>query len=234
MLTLGPWLKVAGVHAYLPLPFYFLHMLPVFINMPAGTPFMAITACLLAVTLAAAVKALKTRWRWAALAALPLLMLDFAHVPTPTFALEFPGLIHRLRERPDGAVMLVPSTANFHYMVHPGLVGLPFMHHELAQTVHQKPITGGHLGRVARRVYTHMTGDPVFSGVVRAQENGPIAPVLSDRKRMNRYFRDMRLSYVLADTALIPPGLAKAMSRWPLKLIDSDGSLRLYAVISPR
>lgn len=234
VLNLGPWLKVAGVHTYLPLPFYFLHMLPVFINMPAGTPFMAITACLLAILLAEAVRALKTRYRWAALAAAALLCVDFAHVRTPTFALEFPGLIHRLRERPDGAVMLVPATANFHYMVHPGLVGLPFMHHELAQTVHQKPITGGHLGRVARRVYEQMMGDPVFSGVVRAQEGGPISSALTDRKRMARYLRDMRLSYVLADASKIPPGLAKAMERWPLKLIDSDGDLRLYAVVAPR
>ncbi|HVE11961.1 MAG TPA: hypothetical protein VNI01_01085 [Elusimicrobiota bacterium] len=238
-LMLGPWLKLFGVHTYLPLPFYFLHALPVFINMTIGYTFNVVASCLLCLAFASALREVKAAaspaWRpRVAAAAACLLAFEFCHGGLRTFRLDFPGLIYRLADRPDGVVLPIPAGANFHVIVNPGPIGEAFMEQELAQTIHHKPIMGGHLGRVARRVYDRTMGDPVFQGLIRAQEGAPPEPILTDRARIARYLADMRVRYVLVETARARPALQAALASWPMRAIDEEGTLRLFETAAIR
>ena len=125
--------------------------------------------------------------------------------------------------------MPIPVYANFHLIVNPGPLGREFTG-KTDQIVHQKPLVGGFLDRVARRTYESMMRDPVFTGLLRAQEGGSFSPFLANRSFMSRYLSRMHLGYVLVETRQAPPVVLEAVKRWPLRLIDEEGALRLYAV----
>lgn len=229
ILTLGPWLKLLGVHTYLPLPFYFLHLLPVYSNLQNGDKFSVFITLFESLLFAAALRELKSRVSpWVLALACAALALELWPLPRASYRLEFPALIRRLAFRPDGAMLTVPTGAVFDGIIASGGVGsMPDLK---AQTVHHKPFVGGFLGRVARRTYEAMIHDPFWKGLVDAQAGAPVPEALKDRGRVARYFRQTRLSYVLVDSSRLPPALAGVLRRWPMRLIDSDGTLRLYAV----
>lgn len=237
VLMLGPWLRIFGVNTYLPLPFYLLRLLPVFIQMTNGRYFAIMLSFFLALLFAAVLRRIKERStpqlaRWVPAIALLLISLEFAHSGPPLFRLDYPPILHRLRDRPYGAVYLVPVSALFHYMKAHGPVGKEFIIDKMgSQIIHQKPYAaGGKLGRMARRVYNAVSTDPVWQGLLDAQDGAPPTRHLKDRAVMSRYFRNHQVTYVLAHAEMIPPALAKVMKTWPIELIDEEGPLRLYLV----
>lgn len=233
VMTLGPWLKLFGIHTYLPLPFYGLHLLPVYNNFSNGTSFavfaMLFLALLFAVALTELIKRLPPRAAAAApAAALLLLALEFAPGWRPVFQLEFSPLIHRFADRPDGAFLPIPVSVHFPRLMY-GMLGDNWLE-MTAQTIHHKPRIGGFLPRVAKRVQRNFEQDEFFQALLSAQEGGGPAPILRDPARAGKYFRDMRLTYVLTESSRVPPELSKAMALWPMKLIDADGAMKLYAI----
>ena len=86
LLTLGPWLKVFGYHTYLPLPFYFVHLLPVFSNIQNGYRLDAFPMLFFALLFAAFLKETRRRAgpRWSPyLPALAFCALALEFAPTP-------------------------------------------------------------------------------------------------------------------------------------------------------
>ncbi len=233
VLALGPWLQIFSLHTYLPLPFYFLHLLPVFSNMPTGDYFLVMASFFAALLFGSGLASVKaaatlTRRRWVAPLALMALVFELNHYPAKLFTIKMPAIIHRLRERPDGAVFMVPAHVHFHQLSF-YVIGREFWFDDLAaQIIHQKPIMGGLLGRVSRRTYEIYGQDAVFRAVIAAQSGGEVAPLIQDVSAMRRYLSQMRLRYVLVNEAFVPPALEKALERWPMRLIDRDGSFRLF------
>lgn len=234
LMILGPWLKIFRVHTYLPLPFYFLHLLPIYNNMPDGMWFAGPAMFFLALLFASALKQIKRRLspRFAAKAsmiALGLLALEFAPGARDLFSLEFPPIMRRFRELPYGAYLPVPLGINFHVISNPGPMGKEWLgpQHQVAI---QKPRMGGFLTRVSRRVYDITMADPFIKALFSGQDGGPIDQALSDCARMSRYFQDARLTYVFVKTDMIPLSLLNAMQGWPMRLIDEEGTMKLYAV----
>jgi hypothetical protein len=228
VLMLGPSLKIFGWHLYLPLPFYFLHLLPAFSNITAGHYFNVMTSLFLALLLGRALHALGSRRL--ILAATILLALECYRGTSKSFTIEMPGIVERLRERPDGAILYVPVSAYFHLIAPADFIGKEFLNGLAAQIAHQKPHVGGTMARVARRTHDQYVGDPYLSAILSAQDGGEPEPRLSDPSAMRRYFTEWRLRYVLTDEAPLPAALKKALKRWPMREIDREGSLLLYEI----
>lgn len=234
IITLGPWLKIFGVHTYLPLPFYFLHLLPVFNNIQTGYRFNVFTLFFFSLLFAAFQTQVKSRLPqrlafWVAPFCFCWLAFEFSHRGLSVYFPEVPGLFQRLGQRPEGAVLPIPVGAIFDCLgpnAHVG--GGPWMlWHQ--QTVHHKPYVGGSLGRVSKQVYRQMHDDPFLQAVVSAQTGGSPPALLKDSAWVMRYLRQMRLRYVVVNTSLTPEPLQAAVRRWPLRLIDKDGPLILYS-----
>ena len=150
--------------------------------------------------------------------------------PQPLCRMDPPPLVRRIAALPEGAFLPVPVGANFHVIVNPGPVGMEFLPLMEYQPVHQHPYMGGFLGRVSRRVYDLMMADPVFHGLLEAQSGGRPNAVLRDPVLMRRYFRDMHIRYLLVETSLLPRSVMDLISRWPLRLLEQDRTMRLYEV----
>ncbi len=236
VLTMGPWLKLAGVHTYLPLPFYFLHLLPVFNNLQHGYNCVKLTNLFLALILAAALTEIRRRLparraAWVPAAALLAVAFEFAHSGLPAESFEAPPLLGRIGNLPRGAMLPLPVGAVFNGLSATGAIGRSTLmaHHQAA---FRQPIVGGTLWRVSRRVYERMLADPFLQDLIAAQNGGAPSARLRDRASVSRYLRENRLTYVLIDISDTPAALQAAVgNRWPLKLIDQDERRRLYRVL---
>jgi len=228
ILTLGPWLKVFGFHTYFPLPFYFLHLLPFYNNIQTGFRLEPFGLMFLALLFAVFLREAGRRTPWAAAAAFGLLLVEFTPARIPLYDAAVPPLFQRLGQRPDGAILPVPWGACFDGLGPNGFLGTLFMapHHQLT---HHKPFVGGQIGRVPRHVYEKMKNDPFLQALLGAQSGAEPGALLRDGPYVGRRLKEMPIRYVLVNTALAPKALQDAVRRWPVKLIDEEGALRLYA-----
>lgn len=230
--ALGPWLKVYGVHTYLPLPFYPVHLLPFFNNIQHGLRFNAFAVLFLAPVLARALDALRAaapaKTRALVLpAAFALLALESAPPARALSSLEAPPIAVRLGERPYGPLLTVPVGANFNGISGEGWRG--HMALDLAlQSVHRKPIVGGYLARVSLRAYRVFVDEPLIAGLLGCQDGGALPSAVTDREAAGRSLRDLRVRYVLVDGSRVPAELAAAVAHWPVRKLDAEGSWVLY------
>ncbi|MDE2292507.1 MAG: hypothetical protein KGL53_10530 [Elusimicrobia bacterium] len=235
LMSLGPWLRLCGVDTFLPMPFYFIHQLPIFSNMQVAHRFNIYVVLFLCLLLAALLRSLQREHpgaaRWLPWAAFLLLLLEDLPAARPLIRIEPPAVLARLAARPDGAMLTLPTGAMFNGLGATATVGTPPS--IVMQTFHHKPLVGGYLTRVSRRTYEDMRRDPVFSALLAAQGGTPPAPLLSDARFMSRYLSEERLRYVLVDDAQTPEALRAALASWPLRRIDSQDGLELYEVRGP-
>lgn len=225
VVTLGPWLKIAGLNLYLPMPFYAIHALPLYNNLQHGLRFNVFAVLFLSLLLARALRLLP---RGLAVALAALAVVECWPGPAPSFVYEPPAILQRLRSRPDAAMLSVPTGAIFNGLSGSGAMG------ELSvdiswQAAFEKPVVGGYLTRVARRTYERMSADAFLGALVAAQGGAHPDPILSERKAAARWLSDRKVGYVLARDGL-PAALAKALLAWPMKKIDAGDGFVLYAV----
>ncbi|HVE14611.1 MAG TPA: hypothetical protein VNI01_14545 [Elusimicrobiota bacterium] len=233
---LGPWLKILGVHTYLPMPFYFLHLLPVFSQLQTAHHLVPFPVFFLALCSSAFLSALCARLgarkrAWAIAGAFAAVGFEFAHGGMPTHAPPVPALYARLGARPAGALLPVPLGAIFNGLG-VGALGAPPLNIYL-QTVFNKPIVGGWIARIPRQVYENMRDDALLRDLFAAQEGRGVSARLRDPRFVKRWLAQQHLRYVTVDVSKTPPDLRRAIEKWPLKKIDgdADASLVLYEVL---
>lgn len=235
IMTLGPWLKVFSVQTYLPLPFYFIHLLPIFSNLQNGNMLNVFITLFEAILFGACLNEIMSRSSrrisvGVVVLAFCMLAVELFPAKRETYALRYSPLLHRLAERPDGAMLTIPTAAVFDALDPMGnRGGVPDIREQI---VHHKPRVGGFLGRVSSRTYRAMISDPYWMAIVAAQSGGEIPSILYDGEGIARYLRRGRIRYVLVDGARAPEALQRAVSRWRLRLVDSEGPLRLYLVMA--
>ncbi len=230
--TLGPWFKLYGVHTYLPLPFYAVHLLPVFSNIQHGMRFVAFTALFLAMLFGVALDRMRIvaapRYRrWIVPAALGLLALEYAPPRRQLWAFKVPPIVERLAARADGPMLTVPVGANFNGISGEGWRGHMMLDLAL-QSVHHKPIVGGYLARVSARTYRTFIGNPFLTGLMTAQDGGTLPPGVSDPDRAGKSLIDLGVRWVMIDRSRIPASLTKTIASWPLHRVDAEDSFVLY------
>ncbi len=231
LLTMGPWLKIGGIHTYLPMPFYFVHLLPIYNNMQNGHRFAsALVTLFLALLFAPVLEQFKSgaprRWAaWIPWLAFLWLAVEFAHDRLRLIAVETPAIFERLGQRPTAAMLTVPTGALFDGITSSSFGHVPIKPHY--QIAHRKPIVGGLMGRVPGYVHRAMVSDPLLSAMVSAQSGAPVPDRLRDRSFLRRHLAAMKIGYVMVFEDKIPEGFRRVLKDWPLRKIDEDKQRRI-------
>jgi hypothetical protein len=237
VLAMGSYLHVAQWNLWLPLPFYFLRLVPVAGNARVPGHWMTVGAVASAVVAALALTRLAEEKKWSlnklsALAGALILLENWPGIP---LALPpAPSAVYEtLRQEPPGGVLTMPIYVGDSIIgVGDSLTGrfiFPW-DHLWAQVAHQKPILGGYIGRIARRLIYAYEADP-FLNTVLALEEEKIPSASPDPAAGLRAATDFKFRYVLVYPGSTHPGaLRYVLGSLPLDLVHEDASVQLYRV----
>lgn len=237
LLAMGAHLHIAQYNTWLPMPFFFVRLLPVLGNVRVPERWMALGAVAWAVVLAYALIRL-SRDRATSLKVLGMIVggallienwpgLPFRPLPPTSPVLE------RLRNLPEGAVLALPFYAGDSSIGTGNAVegdGIFPWDHLWAQTQHLHPIVGGYMGRISRRVIEGYQADPFLKSVIDLEERA--IPDKEAEPAFGTYgLANLKFKYVLAYShAMEPSALRYALQSLPLELLENSEGLQLYRV----
>lgn len=241
LLSLGPFIHVAGVNTYVVGPWALLRYVPI-IGMARSPSRFAIVAALgLSLLFAFALQEL---WRrrsgsgraWAALLAI-VLVAELTPFPRPLYSAAVPRIYDlvgsstahpddagRLLELPTGLRDGTSSVGNFN-------PASPFF-----QTKHRRPVIGGYLSRVSGWRKQRNALDPMMFALTTASEGRALSPAQLDAAREWRepFLRRSCVRYVILDRNRAPGGLREtAIALLRLTHVYDDGAYELLTPVDP-
>jgi len=234
--SMGTYLHVGNLNTWCPLPFYFLRLLPILGNVRVPERWMAVGSVAWGILLALALVHLANnrKWRLTPLCAIVggLLLIEnwpgipFRPPPKSKKAYEI------LAKQPPGGVLTLPfyvgdsSVGSGHALY--ALAIFPW-DHLWAQTFHKKPITGGFVGRISRRILEAYRQDPFFGSLIAIEENRLPDVTLLGREDGCRTLEKFQLRYLLIYHRATPPA-AKFLTRniFKVKRLSPKGRIELY------
>ncbi len=238
LLALGPFVHVAGVNLYVPGPWAILRYVPVVGLARSPSRFALLAALGHAVLFAAALAALRDRWRlrprWCAgvTAAVGLaLAVELLPVPRTLHRASVPSIYATIAADPDErhAVLELPvglrdGTSS---------IGNQSARSQFYQAFHGKPILGGYLSRVSARRKARYRSIAVMNALFTLSEGRPLEP--HRRARLlaggRRFAREAGVYYVVIDTARASPALRDfAVALLDLVKIEEAEGLELYVL----
>lgn len=237
LLAMGTHLHIAQVNLWCPLPFFWLRLLPVVGNVRVPERWMAVGAVAWSVVLALAIVKLAQQRGWSirklSVAGVALILLEnWPGVPfrsPPPVSLVY----ERLKELPPGAVLPVPLYIGDSSIGRGNAISGPFIFpwdHLWAQITHQKPMVGGYIGRIPRRLIEAYKADP-FTGTLLALEENKISNQSPEPAEGKRAVETFKFRYVLVYPGATDPGaLRYVLGSLPLELVESSGPIQLYRV----
>ncbi len=237
LLAMGPYLHIAQHDLWMPLPFYFLRLLPVVGKARLADHWMTVGSVAAAVVAAFAITRLSQQKKWSltklsALAGALILLENWPAIPFAPVSAPKP-IFERLRIEPPGAVLLVPLFVGDAMIgvgdSRPSPLSFPW-DYLWDQTAHQKPILGGYMGRMSRKIMKAYQADPFMKTLLDLEENtipnSPAMPVEGKRAIENFSFR-----YVILYPGSAGPEVANyVLKSLPLEEIAKDDSIHLYQV----
>ena len=238
--SLGTYLHIAQWNLWCPLPFYVLRLLPVLGNVRVPERWMALGAVSWGVVLALALVELARQKRWP-------LRLTCLGVGLLVLAENWPGIpiapmpahlsvYDTLRAQPEGAVLPLP------FYIGDSSIGagdaLPSKYtfpwdHLGAQIYHEKPVLGGFIGRIPRKLIGEYRKEPFMDSLLKVEEGE--APPKSDPVLGAQAVRALGIRYVLVyPAATRPEALRYVLESLPLEPIELRGDAQLYRVVLTR
>ena len=233
LLSLGPFVHVAGANTYLMGPWALLRYMPV-VEMARTPSRFAIVAVLgLSLLFAFAVQALLRhagRWRQAAAVTVAAaLVFELAAAPRHLYSAAVPDVYRmiaaagdetgRLLELPTGIRDGTSSVGNFNPAT------------QYFQTAHRRPVIGGYLSRVGNWRRRRKRRSPVMRALLTLSEGRPITEHDRERAKASRdtFLRASCVSYVLVHKRWAPDGLeAFAADTLRLRQVYADEGYALY------
>jgi hypothetical protein len=151
-------------------------------------------------------------------------------VPPPPLS----SLYQKLKEEPAGTVLPLPFYAGDSSIGAgdslPSTRPFPW-EHLWAQIHHEKPIVGGYIGRIPRRLIAGYKQDPLWGRLIEWEEGNtaPLPDPTADQVRQSLQRAQVRYCLLYA-SALRPAARAFIQRTLPLEWIASDGDMTLYRV----
>ncbi len=240
VLALGVYLNVAGHNLWLPLPFYFLRLMPLLGNVRVPERWMAVGCVAWGVVLAQALTliAQKKQWRLRPVCAIALLLVLLENWPQlPVCALPpVDAAVLALKGATSRGVLMLPFYAGDSSIGTGDAVprdGVYFPWDLLLwQMTHGKPITGGYIGRVSRRIIKNYQSDPFVAELIALEEHrdtsrGAISDGCAAACRL-------QVDHVLVAKGMVDPAVWHFVAqRLPLKEIASGDLTELYEIQCP-
>ena len=241
LLSLGPFVQVAGVNTYVPTPWAVLRYVPVLSLARSPSRFAVVAALGLSLLFAFAFQEL---WRrrtrhatvWAGVLAVAL-VVELLPAPRPLHAATVPRIYDlvavsqhnpddasRLLELPTGLRDGTASVGNFNQ-------ASPFY-----QTKHRRPMIGGYLSRVSGWRKRTNARDPMLSVLITASENQVVSDgaIAAARAWREQFLRRSCVRYVVFDGTRGSRELrALAIDVLALAPVSRDGDYELFTPVDP-
>lgn len=234
LLSLGPFIHVAGVNTFVPGPWAVLRYVPLLASARSPSRFAVILMMGVAVLFGVALVRLldrSGRWRPVVLAAVAaLLVAELAPMPRQLYSARVPEIYKIVAADPRPVRILhLPfgfrdgtrtfgryNTARLYY-----------------QTYHEKRSLGGYLSRLPEMELSRQRESRVVRTLLYLSEGGPPNRLPDEvlRARGARFVRRSNLGYVVVNTATAPPAAVDyAVTSFGLELVASSDGLDLYKV----
>ena len=229
--ALGPHLMVFGENTGMILPQAVVRYVPILNN--ARIPGRAVVLVYLALSVfaATAVARLSHTRRIGALGVAAILIgigVDYLPAPVPLLRLDYPKLYDEIRKRPEqGAVCELPLGLRDGFGERGRLDGMALYY----QTIHQRPLVGGFVARLAPSVTSAYERDPLLSVLVSlsSPESEPVRS-LPDRELALSRLRADGIRFIVLDRAKANAPLVDYVRTLQLELVTADGDRDLYLV----
>ena len=231
VLSLGPFVRFAGIDTYLPTPWALLRYAPVIGAARMPTRLAVLTSLGVSMLLAMAVRHLRQRSsRPHAVFALVGTLLLFELWPAPRLLADarVSPVFQTIADDPRPVRVL-----NLPFGLHDGLGGKGG-HHSISQyqqTVHGKPLAGGYLSRLPPGAVKRYQRLPLMSVLLELSEGQPVDPARLDeavaRARARR--KELNIGWIVVDSSRATPELLALCSRaFDLQWIATDGDWVIY------
>ena len=235
--SMGTHLHIAQYNLWCPLPFYILRLVPLLGNVRVPERWMAVGAISWSIVLALALLRLAAARGWSirklSFAAAALILIE--NWPGIPYASAPPALeiYQRLKELPEGAVLTVPLYIGDSSIGTGNAIGSQFLFpwdHLWAQVIHEKPIVGGYVGRISRRIIEAYKEDPFIHRLLDLEEykihTQDPEPAFGEYAVRNLKFRYVLLYRDSTD----PESLKYVLGSLPLELVEKEGMIELYRI----
>jgi hypothetical protein len=217
LLSLGPFVHVAGVNTHVPGPWALLRYVPIVGAARMPTRFAILAALGLALLLAGALVAIGRRWperrRLAVAVVAALLVFELWPAPRPLFSAAIPDFFHLVAADPrDVRVLALP----FGFRDGTLSIGNYTARSQFHQTLHGKRLIGGYLSRISRRRVEALRGvRPTVDGLLTLSEGERLSPEREEElvARGPGFIERARLGYVVIDHAQASPELVRFAQR---------------------
>lgn len=146
----------------------------------------------------------------------------------PLLQLDYPNLYDELRKRPEqGAVCELPLGVRDGFGERGRLDGMALYY----QTIHQRPLVGGFVARLAPSVTSAYERDPLLSVLVSlsSPESEPVRS-LPDRELAVSRLRADGIRFIVLDRAKASPQLVDYVRTLQVELVTDDRDRDLYLV----
>ena len=235
VLSLGPFVHVAGFATYVPTPWALLRYVPIIGAARMPTRLTVLVMLGLSMLLAVAVarwRAVTRRPRTLVAATTVLVAVELLPAPRTLYPAPVPN-IFRIVAADAGASRVL----NLPVGLHDGLVarGRQSAIHQFNQTVHGKPLVGGYLSRLPVGAVERYEQVPLMRALMDLSEGLPLDPrrLKVSRRQARADAARLDIGWVVVDTGLAPADLVTfARHSLDLQLVATDGAWRLYSVPS--
>jgi hypothetical protein len=237
-LALGPFVHVAGINTFMPGPWAFLRYVPIVGLARTPARFSIVVMLIVAVLFAAALAWLGQRWprrRTLVLSAVAgLLVFELLPVPRVLYSAEVPAVYRRVAAAPGNARVL---DLPFGLRDGTSSYGDFSARSQYFQTMHQKPLAGGYLSRIASRRVAAARRDPMVAALITLSEGHPLDPRLEGAlvEQGPSFASRARVGFVVIDRTRASAALRTfAVRALRLELLERDGAFELYRPVPTR
>ena len=235
LLSLGPFVHVAGLNTYVPTPWTLLRYLPVIgaARMPTRMTVLLMLGFSMLVALAVAhLRQHSPRPRVIVAALVPLLLFEMLPWPRPVYSAYVPHVNRVIAEDPRPIRVL-----NLPFGFKDGLNerGKFSARSQFFQTVHEKALIGGYLSRLPPDAMVRYPRRNVVGRVLlRLSEGRALDPGMLEEAlaRGPEFIAQTHAAYVIIDTGLCAPELIDFAKRaFGLRPVAVDGPFELYRTV---
>ena len=232
MLSLGPFITIAGVNTYVPGPWSVLRYLPLVGAARTPSRFAIVAALGLSILLAGALAALGKRFplkrRLITVTVGMVLLFELLPAPRRLYSAEAPSFYQTIAADPrpvrvielpfgvrDGTFTAGDFSARYLFF----------------QTIHGKRLIGGYLSRISQKRVGELRSQPTLDALVTMSEGRRLSPPHAAwiRSRGPGFITRANIGYVVVDEARSPPHLVEfVIDAWNLEQLARDGALVLF------
>jgi hypothetical protein len=233
LLSLGPFVQIAGMNTYIPTPWAILRYVPLIGAARMPSRFAVVALLGFCVLFAAALASLASRYparRRLILGAVGFaLAFELLPVPRRLYSAEIPSIYRTIAADPRPVRVL-----ELPFGIRDGLssIGDFRASSQFYQTAHGKPLVGGYLSRISRQRADQLRGRPVRSALIALSEQRTLDDRVAARARRaaGEFIERGRIGYVVIDTSRATPRLRDfAIALFDLQRIETAGVFELYA-----